>query len=95
MTHTFSVPKPLFLALLFNTETHLLVEPEHFLTVGESVELHEIDSYRGTKTGRKLNKVIFQIAKHNLNDIQDHYYQLTLLNRDQYERLNKLPGIAT
>ena len=95
MEHTFQIPKPLFLGFLFNTETHLLVEPEHFLKVGETVELQEIDSYSTRKTGRVLQKTIFQIAKHNLNDIQDHYYQLTLLNHDQYERLNKLPGLAT
>jgi len=95
MKHEIVLPKPLFLSYLFNTNHELIVDEEDVLSVGDELELIEADGQRLKPTGRKLTKVVYQIRKPSLYKGEETYMQLTIVNTDQYNRLNKLPGLQT
>ena len=93
--HEFLIPKPLFLSFLFHTNSHLIVDSDEYLAAGDDVELIEVHKYTGIPTGRSLKRMIFQVAKYPTPQPEDSYSQITIVTDEQYNRLQKLPGLKT
>ena len=89
-THEFHIPRPLFLSILFRTNATLIIDNDDNVEKGHAVELIEVDQYNLKPTGRKLTKIIYDIKKPTGTKLTETYYQLTIVDLEQYNRLSKI-----
>lgn len=93
--HEFTVPRPLFTALLFFSTDHLIVEPDTDLNVGDEIKIQECKPYDLCLTGRYLSRIIYSIAKPSHYKGEAEYYKINLVTKEYYEENPPRKGLVT
>ena len=81
MARTFEIEieQQAFIAFLFNTAIHLQLEPDHEAQKGDIVKLIEVETLLQTKTGRILERMVYDVRdKRSYKGLND-FKELTIL----------------